>query len=127
MITKQPAGLYIESYVKDMFEDIYDSAYVESTEEEDLFSGTDCFIGGVPIDITINPNKNYSKFIKQYVLEGVTVNVLSRYRNSHHKFERPVLVFHFDVYDLRDRMIICELIEENLTKDIVSEMLGLYK
>lgn len=123
---KLSTGLYVEAYIKDMFEEVFETTYVEASVEEDHFSGTDCFINGVPIDVTINPSKSYSKFIKQYVLEGITVNVLKRYRNAHVKFERPVLVFHFDTYDLRDRMVICELIEENLTRDIVSEIIGLY-
>lgn len=119
-------GKYIEAYTLEVFEDYFGSSFRRSTNEEDLYLGTDCFIGGVPIDITMNPDKNRCKFIKKYMLEGITVNVLKRFGNGRQTFNRPVLVFHFELYDLRDRFMICELIEENLTRDIVSDILGLY-
>lgn len=119
-------GQYVEAYVKDMFEDVFYGTFRDATREDDLFFGTDFYINSVPIDVTINSHKSHSKFIKKYVLDGITVNVLKRFGNKHCQFKQPVLVFHFEMYDLRDRMMICEFIEENLTRDIVSEMIGLY-
>ncbi|MBQ9987376.1 hypothetical protein [Oceanobacillus profundus] len=119
-------GEYVEAYVLDLFEDLFYEEYRPSTEEEDFYYGTDCFIGDVPVDVTLSDSKNYVKYVKKYMLEGVTIHVLRRYGNAHHKFPRPVLVFHFDVYGLVDRSEICFLIEENLTRDIVADILGLY-
>lgn len=119
-------GLYVEAYVKEVFADLFPAAYREATEEEDRHQGTDFFIGDVPVDVTLDENKNFSKFIKKYMLDGITVNVMIRYRNAVSVFERPVLVFQFETYDLRDRFLICELIEENLTRDIVAQILGFY-
>lgn len=119
-------GRYIEAFTLEVFEDYFGSSFRRSTNEEDLYLGTDCFIGGIPVDITLNPNKNEVKFIKKYMLEGITVNVLKRYGNGFGNFKRPVLVFHFETYELRDPFFICELIEEGLSKDIINEILGLY-
>ncbi|CDQ41850.1 hypothetical protein [Virgibacillus salexigens] len=122
-----PTGRYVELYVKEIFKELFETTYVEATKEDDLYRGTDFFIGSVPIDVTINESKDHCKLIKKYLLDGVTVSVSKRNRNARVTFERPVLVFHFDLYDLRDRMQICELIDESLTQDIITEILGLYK
>lgn len=119
-------GQYVECFVKELFEDYFGDAYRESTEEEDCYFGTDCFIGDIPIDITLNADKNRTKFIKKHMLEGVTVNVLKRYGNAFHTFEKPVLVFHFELYGETNRFAICEYLIEALSKEVVAELLGLY-
>lgn len=120
-------GQYIEKLVKEIFEDMFPNTYREATEEEDLHQGTDFFVSGVPIDVTLDENKNYTKFIKKYMLEGITINVMIRYRNAFSRFDKPVLVFQFETYENRDRFDIADMILENLTVDIVSEIIGLYK
>ncbi len=124
---KMSTGKYVESYMLDMIEELFPSLYRASTREEDLYYGTDLFIGDTPIDITLDADKNNVKFIKKIILEGLTVNVLIRYGNGFESFDKPVLVFHLETYDLRDRMLICELVEETFTREIVSSMLGLYR
>src|SRR5699024_10710162 len=120
-------GIYVERYVLDLLEDLYDELYVPSTQDQDLYEGTDCFVDGVPIDITLNQNKRSMKFLDRFILEGLTVNVFLRFGCGRRTFCKPVLVIQFETYGLRERMEICDLIEDNLNKEILSDILGLYK
>lgn len=123
---KMSTGLYVESYFLDMMEDYYYGLFRKSSQQEDLFEGTDFFVGEVPVDVTINSGKNFSKHLDTFVLDGITLNVLKRYGNGSAKFKRPTLVLQIESYDLRDRMLLCELVEENITKELIDEVLKLY-
>jgi hypothetical protein len=53
MTTKREQfGFQFEGYIKHILEDYFDT-YREATPQQDL-NGTDCFIGSIPVDITLN-------------------------------------------------------------------------
>jgi len=69
------------------------SAVKFSTMYQDRFEGTDIFVLGVPIDITLDfAGKNKTRRLDTLVLDGVTVDLGIRYGNGRADFETPVLV-----------------------------------
>lgn len=119
-------GFEIERYLLDMFEDLFYGHFRESTEEEDRYQGTDCFIYDIPIDVTLRDGKNNSKFIDRFVLDGIAVNISKRRRNRHHRFIKEVLVIQIETYGERNSDTICELIEDNFSEDLIRQMIELY-
>jgi len=69
------------------------SAVKFSTEYQDRYEGTDIFLLGIPVDITLDfANKNKTKRLDTLVLDGVTIDLGARFGNGKADFETPVLV-----------------------------------
>ena len=64
-----------------------------STEQQDRFEGTDVFVLGVPIDITLAfEKKNKTRKLGKLKINGVTIDFGVRYGNHKAMFKMPVLV-----------------------------------
>ena len=64
-----------------------------STERQDRFEGTDLFVLGVPIDITLAfDRKNKTRNLGSISLDGVTIDFGVRFGNGKASFKTPVLV-----------------------------------
>ena len=59
------------------------SAVKYSTEQQDRFEGTDMFVLGVPIDVTLAfERKNKTRKLETLELDGVTIDLGVRYGNG---------------------------------------------
>ena len=94
----EAGGLEFESGVVDIV-----SAYAKrewgadavkcSTVQEDRYEGTDIFVLGVPIDITLAfEKKNKTRRLGALTLDGVTIDFGVRFGNRKTNFKLPVLV-----------------------------------
>jgi len=64
-----------------------------STSKQDVYEGTDLFVLGVPIDVTLAfAKKNHTRQVGSLQIDGVTVDLGVRYGNGKAIFETPVLV-----------------------------------
>ena len=64
-----------------------------STKQQDHFEGTDLFVLGVPIDITLAfGKKNRTRRLGTLTLDGVTIDFGVRFGNHKANFKVPVLV-----------------------------------
>lgn len=64
-----------------------------STERQDRFEGTDLFVLGIPIDVTLAFEiKNKTRRLGEWSLNGVTVDFGIRFGNGKSDFKTPVLV-----------------------------------
>jgi hypothetical protein len=64
-----------------------------STVLQDRYEGTDIFILGVPIDVTLAfSRKNKTRRLGELMLDGVTVDFGVRFGNHKANFKTPVLV-----------------------------------
>jgi len=64
-----------------------------STKQQDIYEGTDLYVLGVPIDITLAfEKKNKTRRLKTLELEGVTIDLGIRFGNGKASFKTPVLV-----------------------------------
>ena len=69
------------------------SAVKFSTARQDRFEGTDIFVLGIPIDITLDfSGKNKTRKLDTLELDGVTIDLGVRFGNGRAKFKTPVLV-----------------------------------
>ena len=69
------------------------SAVKFSTMQQDRYEGTDLYVLGIPIDITMAfEKKNKTKRLETLVLDGVTINLGIRFGNGKANFDTPVLV-----------------------------------
>ena len=70
-----------------------ESAVKFSTEQQDRYEGTDIFLLGVPVDITLDfSGKNKTKLLDTLVIDGVTIDLGVRFGNGKADFKTPVLV-----------------------------------
>lgn len=64
-----------------------------STVQQDRYEGTDLFVLGVPIDVTLAfGKKNRTRRLETLELEGVTIEIGIRFGNGKANFKTPVLV-----------------------------------
>jgi len=64
-----------------------------STEKQDLYEGTDLFVLGVPIDVTLAfAKKEKTNRLETLVIDGVTIDFGLRLGNWKANFKTPVLV-----------------------------------
>ena len=64
-----------------------------STAQQDRFEGTDLFVLGVPIDVTLAfAKKNRTRKLGALAINGVTIDFGVRYGNHKSTFKMPVLV-----------------------------------
>jgi hypothetical protein len=64
-----------------------------STVQQDRYEGTDLYVLGVPIDITLAfERKNKTRRLDTLVLDGVTIELGIRIGNGKARFNTPVLV-----------------------------------
>ena len=63
------------------------------TKQQDFYEGTDIFLLGVPVDITLDfAGKNKTKRLDTLVIDGVTIDLGVRFGNGRADFKTPVLV-----------------------------------
>lgn len=64
-----------------------------STVQQDKYEGTDLYVLGVPIDITLAfEKKNKTRRLETLELDGVTIDLGIRFGNGKATFQTPVLV-----------------------------------
>ena len=64
-----------------------------STVQQDRYEGTDLFVLGVPIDITLDfERKNKTRKLGTLKMDGLTIDFGVRFGNNKAKFKTPVLV-----------------------------------
>jgi len=64
-----------------------------STMQQDRYEGTDLFVLGVPIDITLDfERKNKTRRLGKLELDGVIIDIGIRFGNNRANFKTPVLV-----------------------------------
>jgi len=64
-----------------------------STEQQDRYEGTDLFVLGIPVDVTLAfAAKNKTRKLDTMVFDGVTVDFGIRFGNGKANFKTPVLV-----------------------------------
>ena len=64
-----------------------------STEHQDRYEGTDIFLLGIPVDITLNfAGKNKTKRLDTLDFDGVAIDLGVRFGNGKSDFKTPVLV-----------------------------------
>ena len=64
-----------------------------STERQDRYEGTDMFVLGVPIDVTLAfDRKNRTRKLGTINLDGITIDFGIRFGNGKASFKTPVLV-----------------------------------
>jgi len=64
-----------------------------STVQQDRFEGTDLYVLGVPIDVTLAfEKKNKTRRLGKLKLDGVTIDLGIRFGNGRANFKTPVLV-----------------------------------
>jgi hypothetical protein len=69
------------------------SAVRFSTEYQDRFEGTDLFVLGIPIDVTLAfDRKNRTRKLGTINLDGITIDFGIRFGNGKANFDTPVLV-----------------------------------
>ena len=91
-------GYEFESGVVDIVSDFAKSEWGNksiqfSTVQQDRYEGTDVFVLGVPIDITLAfEKKNKTRKLGALSLNGVTIDFGLRFGNGKAKFQTPVLV-----------------------------------
>jgi len=69
------------------------SAVKFSSEQQDRFEGTDVYVLGVPIDVTLDfERKNKTRRLQSLELDGVTIDLGVRFGNGRANFDTPVLV-----------------------------------
>jgi hypothetical protein len=91
-------GCEFESGVVDIVSDFAKSEWGNksiqfSTVQQDRYEGTDVFVLGVPIDITLAfEKKNKTRKLGALSLNGVTIDFGLRFGNGKAKFQTPVLV-----------------------------------
>ena len=97
-----------------------DSAVKFSTARQDRFEGTDIFVLGIPIDLTLNfSGKNKTKKLGALELEGVTIDLGVRFGNGKAKFETPVLVIGAETacgINKHNMWVTMEIIKSNISK-----------
>jgi len=68
-----------------------------STVQQDRFEGTDLFVLGVPVDVTLAfERKNKTRKLGALTLDGVTIDFGVRFGNHKANFKVPVLVIGAD-------------------------------
>lgn len=69
------------------------SSITVSTMNQDRYEGTDVFVLGVPVDVTINyQNKRHTRKLTEMLFDGITVEFGLRTGNGRKTFKTPVLV-----------------------------------
>ena len=64
-----------------------------SSVQQDRYEGTDLFVLGVPMDVTLAfDKKNKTRRLGALTMDGVTINYGVRFGNGKAKFDTPVLV-----------------------------------
>ncbi|MDL2248617.1 hypothetical protein LJB89_02860 [Tyzzerella sp. OttesenSCG-928-J15] len=103
MLKLNSTGLEFEDTIIDKFYNVCikewgTNSFKISTVKQDLYAGTDFFVLGVPVDVTLNiTDKNHTTISKTTIDIGFAkINFAVRYGNGRVKFDTPVLVIGFD-------------------------------
>ena len=94
----ESSGYEFESYLSEFItlfarREWGSSAVKFSTDRQDRFEGTDIFVLGIPVDITLDfARKNKTRLLGSLELDGVTIDLGIRFGNGRADFKTPVLV-----------------------------------
>ena len=96
------------------------SAVKFSTMQQDRYEGTDVYVLGVPIDITLAfERKNRTRKLGTLTLDGVTIEFGVRFGNHKAKFKMPVLVIGAETaigITKNNMWITLDIIKDNIQK-----------
>ena len=96
------------------------SAVKFSTTQQDRYEGTDLFVLGVPIDVTLAfDKKNKTRRLETLELDGVTIDLGIRFGNGKAQFKTPVLVIGAETalgITKTNMWITLEIIKSNILK-----------
>jgi hypothetical protein len=124
---KDPLGKAFEGVMKYYFKKLYGDAFIPANHEEDCYEGTDFFINGIRIDVTLKPVKRKAKYIDSFVIPGCTIHVQLRYGNHVQDFSEPVLLLYFESFIGNDPYDLVDLIEEECDREFFDKVLSLYQ
>lgn len=124
---KSPIGKAFEDSMGYLLKHLYGEDYVRATESQDQYEGTDFFISGIRVDVTMRPVKNKVKYLDSFVIPGCTIHVQLRYGNSKRDFKVPVLVLYFESFIGYDPYDLVDLIEAECDKEFFDQILSLYR
>lgn len=106
------------------------SAFKFSTLTQDKMSGTDFFVLGIPVDVTLNlENKRHTKISSDIEIDLAIAKVRFgvRFGNGRVKFETPVLVIGFDtMLGRRDVLTIASSISKSKFVEILNSGMDFY-
>ena len=106
------------------------SAFKFSTVTQDKMKGTDFFVLGVPVDVTLDlDNKRHTKISKDIEIDLLVAKVRFgvRFGNGHVKFDTPVLVIGFDtLLDRNDVLSIASFISNSKFVEILNTGMDYY-
>lgn len=89
-------GIAFENYALEYFETL--SGYKYSSKQEDLYTGADFYMDGVPVDVTLNYKGKRGKVrhLGSYKVDGLfEIRLGVRYHNSRVQLNTPVLIIGF--------------------------------
>lgn len=115
-------GLRFEEVIHERIEDY--CGYKRATKEEDMLQGTDLFMYGLPIDITLNENKE-GRDIGELDLCVSSIKARIRTGNGYHDFEHPVLVLLFCPRIPTDRLGL-KMVAEELTETALEQLMDMF-
>ena len=104
-------------------------AFSISTVSEDKLKGTDFFVLGVPIDVTLNIKNKTHTTVSDFTIDlgFVKVTFGVRFGNGRVKFETPVLVLGFEtLLDRKDVMKLTNLISKSELIEILNKGMDFY-
>jgi len=124
---KSPIGKAFEDGMGYLLKCLYGKEYTRANESQDQKEGTDFFICGIRVDVTMKPVKNKVKYLDSFVIPGCTIHVQLRYGNRRLDFKEPVLVMYFESFIGPDPYDLVDLIEAECDKEFFDQILALYR
>ncbi|MCL2841619.1 MAG: hypothetical protein FWE05_12705 [Defluviitaleaceae bacterium] len=130
----ESAGLEFESLMVDVITKMSKREWgaksiTFSTTKQDRFEGTDIFVLGVPMDITLAfSKKNRMKKLGSMVFDGVTVEFGLRFGNAKANFKTPVLVIGVETaigITKSNMYVVLDTIKENVL-NIINDAMDAY-
>lgn len=116
-------GEYLEWLALSHFKRTFPDLYRESTMKEDREEGADCYIGGIPVDVTLKQlnMKTYTTPVGLInVYDAYSIHVGIRYGNRHHLFSQPVIVMSYRLTKVNKYLV------EMVDKAIIDQVFDLY-
>jgi len=91
-----------------------------STEQQDRYEGTDLFVLGIPIDVTLAfATKNKTRKLGRMEFDGVTIDFGIRFGNGKANFKTPVLVIGAETaigITKNNMWVVLDIIKSNISK-----------
>lgn len=122
-------GQYFESELYDRMEmvsnlDVAKKNHIEikkSTKKQDEEEGTDLFVTGIPVDLTINQDKNYTQWMDSMQASYSTIDFGIRAGNGKVNFKNGVVVVKFN-HLFQNKREMTDCIENSLTDNEILDM-----